>query len=36
MEINSLKYILDWFQNEVIRLTQVNKGLDSIYIELGY
>ncbi|KAE9381568.1 hypothetical protein N431DRAFT_476373 [Stipitochalara longipes BDJ] len=34
-EIDSLKRTLDWLQNEVTRLTQVNEGLNSSHIELG-
>jgi len=34
-EIDSLKRTLDWLQNEVTRLTQVNEGLNSAHIELG-
>jgi len=34
-EIDSLKRTLDWLQNEVTRLTQVNEGLNSAHVELG-
>ncbi len=34
-EIDSLKRTLDWLQNEVTRLTEVNEGLNSAHIELG-
>jgi hypothetical protein len=34
-EIDSLKRTLDWLQNEVTRLTQVNDGLNSAHVELG-
>ncbi|PMD39972.1 hypothetical protein L207DRAFT_529890 [Hyaloscypha variabilis F] len=34
-EIDSLKRTLDWLQNEVTRLTQVNEGLNSSHVELG-
>ena len=35
-EIDSLKRTLDWLQNEVTRLTEVNDGLTSANITLGH
>src|SRR3954462_1582908 len=35
-EIDSLKRTLDWLQNEVTRLTEVNEGLTSANITLGH